>query len=677
MKWYLCIITGLIIGAAMPATVIAENYNIGVGISDITGEAAEVDMMGYAQLTQIDHGIHLRLHARAFAIEDIATSNNVLIVVTETALMTQAVHQAVLARLKTLYGELYNAQNVLLTATHTHSGPGGYSHYALYNFTQLGFQARTFDAMVEGIMDAIKQAVANKAPGKIYLNQGELTSVSKNRSPMAFRNNPQMDKNVFPLEIDPLMTVLRFRQSEQEQDIGMLSLFPTHGTSMTASNKLISSDNKGYAAWHWEHNIMRADTGSPNRFVAAFAQTNPGDLTPNLDLLPGHGPTNDEFENTRITGMHQFDTAYTLWSDLNNAILLSDGLDSRMRYVDMSQVQVQSSYTGDGKIHTTCSAAMGVSMAAGAPADGPSSLYESGLVRPGENNPILNALGELLFNVPDDLSKCQAPKEVLLAVGKTKPYPWTPEILPVQLMRIGQLYLAALPVEPTIMSGYRIRRQLAETLNIPVNRVIVVGYSNAYSDYLTTPEEYDMQYYEGGSTAFGRWTLSAFTQEMDKLAYDMKNGINTISTLQPRNLSGKQLNFNPGVVFDHSGLFTNFGEEITDVNALYKQGDTVTAVFQTGHPKNNLRRNDTFLEVQKLQAGSFITVANDSDWNTTYTWTRTSTLLAQSTATITWAIPADTPPGIYRIVHYGDSKSLFGYINAFTGVSGSFQIVSQ
>ncbi|MDQ1656515.1 MAG: neutral ceramidase, partial [Cryptosporangiaceae bacterium] len=34
----------------------------------------------------------------------------------------------------------------------------------------------------------------------------------------------------------------------------------------------------------------------------------------------------------------------------------------------------------------------------------------------------------------------------------------------------------------------------------------------------------------------------------------------------------------------------------------------------------------------------------------------------------------DTPPGTYRIVHYGDSKSLLGTITPFTGASRTFTV---
>ena len=116
-------------------------YNVGAGISDVTGAAAEIGMLGYAQLQQKTSGIHQRLRARAFIAQDPATGKSVVLAVVDAGMLTQAVQQAVLARLQNLYGTQYTAQNVMLVATHTHSGPGGFSYYALYNITILGFQA--------------------------------------------------------------------------------------------------------------------------------------------------------------------------------------------------------------------------------------------------------------------------------------------------------------------------------------------------------------------------------------------------------------------------------------------------------------------------------------------------------------------------------------------------------
>ena len=50
------------------------------------------------------------------------------------------------------YGDLYSEQNVALSGIHTHSGPGGYLEYVLYDITSWGFVRQSFDALVNGIV---------------------------------------------------------------------------------------------------------------------------------------------------------------------------------------------------------------------------------------------------------------------------------------------------------------------------------------------------------------------------------------------------------------------------------------------------------------------------------------------------------------------------------------------
>ena len=50
---------------------------------------------------------------------------------------------------------LYSTDNVILSATHTHSGPGGYMQYVLFQFTSCGFVQQSFQALVDGISRVI------------------------------------------------------------------------------------------------------------------------------------------------------------------------------------------------------------------------------------------------------------------------------------------------------------------------------------------------------------------------------------------------------------------------------------------------------------------------------------------------------------------------------------------
>lgn len=103
-------------------------------------------------------------------------------------------------------------------------------------------------------------------------------------------------------------------------------------------------------------------------------------------------------------------------------------------------------------------------------------------------------------------------------------HPFVQEIVPVQLVRIGRLYLIGIPGEPTIVAGLRLRRMVASIVGADLADVLCVGYTNAYIHYVTTPEEYLEQRYEGGSTLFGRWELCALMQTVAELAEAMRDG---------------------------------------------------------------------------------------------------------------------------------------------------------
>ncbi|WP_328454797.1 neutral/alkaline ceramidase [Amycolatopsis sp. NBC_00438] len=642
-----------------PAAAAETALRVGVGIGDVTGPAAENGMMGYSMPQQQTAGIHLRTRARAYIVDD--GTRRIVFVTAELGALFQSVHQGVLRELARKYGNTYTERNVLLNATHTHSACGGDSHYAAYDLSILGFQQQTYDAVVAGIVEAVGHAHDNLKPGELSLGRTELTEASANRSRVAFELNP--DKGHFPLSIDPAVTVLRFRQSGK--DVGAITWFATHGTSMSNGNHLISSDNKGYAAYTWEHDHagVRYLDGPPG-FVAAFAQTNSGDMTPNLNLQPGTPET--EFQNTQRIGELQFQAAKRAFDAANESV--TGGVDHRMTYVDMSAVDVDPKFTPDGRPHRTCTAAIGVSMLAGSTEDGP------GLPLPeGVKNPFIDWLGGIDAPIPQALADAQAPKVVAVPFGAMKPYPWAPEVLPLQIVRIGPLHLVAGPAEYTIVAGLRIRQTVAAELGVPLENVLMQGYSNAYSQYVTTPEEYDSQQYEGASTLFGRYTLPAYQQEFGKLAAAMKAGAPVPHCPVPRDLRGKLVNFQPGVVFDTAPLLKSFGDIVTDAKSSYRRGEEVSVAFVTGHPKNDLRRDGTFLEIQQYLDGRWVRYADDGDWATKFRWTRT--FVSESRAEVTWDIPANTPVGKFRVVHFGAWKhGLTGAIAQLSGTSRAFVV---
>ncbi|WP_073560366.1 neutral/alkaline non-lysosomal ceramidase N-terminal domain-containing protein [Archangium sp. Cb G35] len=641
-----------------------QGFQVGAGLYDITGPAAELGMMGYAMVDQKTAGIHQRLRSRAFVVASPCNGKRAVFVSADLGQIYQGVRQQVVEKLRARYGTLYTDDNVLLSATHTHSGPGGHSHYALYNLTILGYDKQGFDAIVDGIFQSIVRAHDNLAPGTIRVASGDLLDASINRSPGAYLRNPATERAQYAHDTDKRMTLLRL-QADDGQEVGLINWFAVHATSMGNDNLLISGDNKGYASYLFEK-LKGTNYSTQRTFVAAFAQSNEGDVTPNIYGGTNGGGAND-FESTELSGRKQYNLAKTLYDTASAP--LTGGVDFRHAYVAMDSVQVGPAYT-DGVWRTTCEAAIGDSMLAGAE-DGPGYGYEGSTCES-----IDDAWG--VFNCALFTTACQGEKPIVLEMGTMQPYPWTPEVLPLQVVRLGNVALVALPFEPTTMAGRRVRQQvLAQLSPVGVDQVVIAGLSNAYAGYLSTREEYAKQDYEGASTHFGPWTLAAVQQEVDKLASAIRTGATVAPGPTPRDLRNNQSTLQTGVVYDDKLLTVSFGSVVTNALASYTRGQTVSVKFWGGHPKNNLRRQGSFLQVQRKSGTSWVTVANDWDWETKYRWKRydCAPTYGCSHVTTEWTIPADAVPGTYRIRHEGDWKSGWdGLIRAYSGTSREFTV---
>jgi len=279
---------------------------------------------------------------------------------------------------------------------------------------------------------------------------------------------------------------------------------------------------------------------------------------------------------------------------------------------------------------------------------------------------------------------CQYPKLILLNTGyATTPYLWAAHTVDIQMLRVGQLVIAVIPGELTTMAGRRMRdavrgQLMAEGIMGPEAYVALAGPANTYSHYITTPEEYTVQRYEGASTIFGPNTLPAYLNKYPSLvSYLAANATGTpASDAPPPEQTSMAISLQTGVVYDGAPIGQSFGDVNTDVDtsSAYAIGDTVWAQFVGADPRNNLRLQDTFLSVDQQVNGDWTRVRTDAHPSTTLQWNRTNTILGYSVVNITWTIENTTSPGSYRLVYYGDSKSLFGEISAFTGTSSTFTV---
>lgn len=227
--------------------------------------------------------------------------------------------------------------------------------------------------------------------------------------------------------------------------------------------------------------------------------------------------------------------------------------------------------------------------------------------------------------------KCQDPKAILLAVGEMKfPYQWAPDIIPTQLLRIGDVVIVGLPAEFTTMSGRRVRDAVTKAFadKGQTVKVALAGLSNTYSNYVATYEEYQIQRYEAGSTMYGPHTLQAYVQQFTYLANNMVTKTRVASGPDFPNLLKDEITLKPGVVLDATPIGHKFGQVVHNAQESYRTGSQVKVTFIGAHPRNNLRLESTFLTVERQQENStqWQVIATDASWETRYAQTRISSL---------------------------------------------------
>jgi neutral ceramidase len=713
-----------IITAMASASGSGDTYLIGTGIYDMTGPAAEVTMGGFAVSEQKTTGISTRLWARAFIVGD--GTRRVVFVSADTWAFDLGAKQELAKKLKSdpELSPFYSEKNVCVSATHSHSSVGGYSHYFLYNVPNMGFIRESMFAAVNGVYEAIKRAHRNLQPGRILVNRGELPDTGWSRSEEAYSLNPAEERGRYSQTTDEEMLLLKF-VGENGEELGMVNWFAVHPDTIGPENTLISGDTKGHASYLFEKG-KNTDYRKDKTFVAAFAQADSGDCSPNIPFTQYKGSAEwaakelgigtgdaesmgfpwyqalgepDITKNPvlRLVTARQLDEAETLYDSADSPV--SGSIDYRHEYVDFRELVVESEGC------TTCPGGMGASYSGGSPGDNPSPfpLFPLGITT--ENitdeeylnyNTLYTLLGGLPFVAqiigfaePQALSPeykaCQAPKPVILPTGlmslNLKHIPMTPQILPIQILKIGNVSILALPFEITTMAGRRLKNEgLAHLSDTGVNHVATACLANGYASYMATEEEYQAQMYEGAGTFFGPHQLQACLQEIVRLSDAIALGDPVDDGPQPPDLSMDQYNFSGGVLFDDKPLGKSFGSAATQPVSSCTAGDAVSAVFWGAHPRNTLTfmmnqgklTLTPFAIVEKNVNGTWTPVVYDWDPELTFRWSRNG--IAYSKCEIDWDT-RNAESGQYRIHHQGHWKNGWtGAIKPYEGFSSTFTV---
>lgn len=543
-------------------------------------------MFGYGQWSHRAYEQRTALFARSFSIVD--QQHRLIICCLDLGCITHAIRSQTVARLTQILDSPFDENQLVLMATHTHSGPGGCGYEALYNMPTPGFVPEHLTAIVEAIVMSIQNAIASEQDTEIFLGTQhfpEQTPVAWNRSIKAYNRNPEVKPRTEAethLALNREMQLIGFYREQQLQSF--ISLFGVHATCLGNSLNAYDGDNKGYAAVFSEQALIEQGIQNP---VTIFAQATAGDVSPHFhgkDQLKIRNKIKgeQEYQYAQQNGRYQSELALTaLQSNIPKNLHKVEGkIDAVLSYVDLSNIEIPDEFAAGQKHAKTSQPCHGTAFFAGTPVDGlgaPKVLikgmqfladqfrrqktkhskaadfadYQQLYASQGPKQILLEAgakkiLGQPIGFPPSMLDPLIAEMNRQVKAGAIQHSPLVPSVVPLQIIRLGQLALICCPGEFTTIAGQRVVDTVKQTLatQASIERVWLASYCNDYMGYVTTYEEYQQQAYEGGHTLFGQWTLAACQSKFKLLAKQLlrdKNQRSYDQTTRPQPIPENEL----------------------------------------------------------------------------------------------------------------------------------------
>jgi len=622
-------------------------YYAGMGKRDITGPSVGVMFWGFGREDQTGQGIHTRQFARSLVIQDQKSKNLLAYVTAEVGGIPFEIQRDVVKRLQSEVDPGFNYHNVLLNASHTHSGPGGHFHYSAVSFFSKEFYPDSYAVLRDGIFESIKKAYVERKPADLKVGKTIVKEAGINRSIPAYLANPESERKEYSDTIDREMIQLNVYISNKQ--IGFVNWYGVHPTNITFDNRLISSDNKGIASLLSEEKAKEQGT---DNFVAIFAQANEGDVSPNLNLN-NTGPGNNIFESSFLIGQRQYLASQEILNSKTKQLL--GGISFTQRFVDMSKYPVSSDFSGTGKSETTCPSAYGYSFAAGSTEEGGGHwLFHEGMTNK-DRRFYIDWLAKFMLQSPtEELRNCQNPKAILFPMGETKPIASLPQILPYGIVLVGDLAILVMPHEVTTMASRRLKKQVQTVLGDKISEIVLSGLTNDFSGYITTPEEYGTQNYEGGHTLHGSQSLNALRQEFHAMSLEIKTGRKNLAfenILEPVDLSSK---IQP-LPIPYTNEISDEPKRIIQPNAnQYTLGDVISCRVSAANPNVGFPNVKSYIWIEQKNGSNWNPVRSDADYDTYFSFQKRSLWgISEGSLEIRWETQSRSQPGEYRLAHEG------------------------
>jgi len=377
-------------------------------------------MGGYFDRVASFEGVDTPIHARALMVSNDETTVGVV------AVDLVAISRWVVDEARTIIQDETGVpgENIMISATHNHSGPSGFKGASL--FGQEESQELT-DFLVKQISDAAMDAYKAMEPAEIGFAYGRLDSITHNRQ----QNNDTV--------IDPDVGVLRVQKADSREVIGVLANFTGHPVILGGNNLLISCEYPGRAA-----ELVEETLGG----VCVYTQGAAGDVT-----MKRSGDPFEEIQRLgNIVGAEIIKTAEHI----------TPGDDTEL-FAESQDVTLE-------------------------PRDVPSPAKAQALQDEAREKLEQAKADErpdyVLDKLKTDVNAAGTTAAVAQAVAANPEILEVSTNTTVQVMQIGPLVAVAIPGEIFVEYGLEMKDRIDQNLDRPM---VLVGYANDYVGYIVTP----------------------------------------------------------------------------------------------------------------------------------------------------------------------------------------------
>ncbi len=504
-------------------------FAVGTARADVTPPVGAATF-GHGPDGRVAAGLWSRLYCRAFVIEPVG-SPPLAIVPCDLGAISTLLQRKIAAATHDIG---IDAPRLMVTATHTHAGPAHYFDGEFYGSIMSsrlpGYDEQMADFLAGRIAEAVHAAYRNRVPAALAWGHADLWGITKNRSLVPYLANhprfspPPPDGHPLPAEeraIDPALNLLRIdavdpaRPEHGIYPLGSILFFSMHPTVLPNTNRMYGADVDGVVERALEREMRRKPEAGRRDPLHAVISTSEGDQSP--VWVRG---TVDEAEEI---GGALAEKAWEAYEDAGRRLKSRAVIDQRYLEVWLPNARLL-----DGTRHLCAQAELGQSAAGGA-SDHPTSLDWIDDFREGNAD----------WGRAD---ACERPRPKLIAPLQniaSGPYAF-PRVAPLAVLQLDDTLVSFVPAEITVTAGARMNAAaLAAQRGLHIaSHAVIAGLANGYMQYVTTPEEYQFQHYEGASTIYGPMTAPFLGERLSLLTRAM-DGEPVAALLPPRPMIGE------------------------------------------------------------------------------------------------------------------------------------------